>query len=353
MAIYMNMDRKLISKGGRTAYAMEIDQLKKLLGTSFQRFRDNQSLAFDDALYNALNDYAGAAPFQKVSEDIREIIVDLENVIYEGFVKGSNGVPALRVAIGGDWELPVRVFIYWDGKDFRGYIPVYGNAYNRFCDSALGSEEGMDVQPHTYTIQASKPGHPIWADVRSETETVPTDKPKDVVLDGSNYKKFNWQDVFICEAACLEDFSSRVVSKGPLPEEMFKNAEKAMCKLGHKPIDLKAWAELNLQWEELSFDCEEPLGEFEEEYKEDAVTTMKNYVEQILCGASAYVNEVSAMADYIIKCHSEGTPVDIVRLKGFVQMTEVYKKNIIGNIMFQENLCQKAINEEESKNEED
>ena len=50
MAIYMNMDRKLISKGGRTAYAMEIDQLKKLLGTSFQRFRDNQSLDFGDAL---------------------------------------------------------------------------------------------------------------------------------------------------------------------------------------------------------------------------------------------------------------------------------------------------------------
>lgn len=56
------------------------------------------------------------------------------------------------------------------------------------------------------------------------------------------------------------------------------------------------------------------------------------------------------MADCIVKCHSEGTPVDIGRLKGFVQMTEVYK-NVNGNIVFQEKLFRKAIEEEESKNE--
>lgn len=32
--------------------------------------------------------------------------------------------------IGGDWELPVAVFIYFDGDTIRGYVPIRGNAIN-------------------------------------------------------------------------------------------------------------------------------------------------------------------------------------------------------------------------------
>ena len=111
MAIYINMDRKLLRKGGRTAYSMAEGDLMGLLENALQRFRYNGSTDADMLLYNALSEFRGEAPFQKVCKDIEKIEVDSENVCYEGFVTGSNGVPALKLAIGGDWETPVRVFI--------------------------------------------------------------------------------------------------------------------------------------------------------------------------------------------------------------------------------------------------
>ena len=39
MAIYINMDRKLLRKGGRTAYSMAEGDLMGLLENALQRFR--------------------------------------------------------------------------------------------------------------------------------------------------------------------------------------------------------------------------------------------------------------------------------------------------------------------------
>jgi len=40
---------------------------------------------------------------------------------------------------GGDWEEPVAFVIYWDGKDFRGYVPTDGNSFDIASKAAIGS----------------------------------------------------------------------------------------------------------------------------------------------------------------------------------------------------------------------
>ena len=45
----------------------------------------------------------------------------------------------VKGCFGGDWEIPVLFFIYWDGKKFRGYIPTKGNTFNRKEKRSLGN----------------------------------------------------------------------------------------------------------------------------------------------------------------------------------------------------------------------
>ena len=43
--------------------------------------------------------------------------------------------------MGGDWEYPLCVFAYWDGKHVRAYIPEKGNTYRRDLKKAFGNED--------------------------------------------------------------------------------------------------------------------------------------------------------------------------------------------------------------------
>lgn len=40
---------------------------------------------------------------------------------------------------GGDWEEPVAFIIYWDGKNFRGYVPTEGNCFDLASKAAIGT----------------------------------------------------------------------------------------------------------------------------------------------------------------------------------------------------------------------
>lgn len=61
-----------------------------------------------------------------------------------GFKVLGNGMPALFVNAGGDWEHPICFCIYWDGKKLRAYIPSDGNVYNKEQKCAFGSEEDFE-----------------------------------------------------------------------------------------------------------------------------------------------------------------------------------------------------------------
>lgn len=86
------------------------------------------------------------------SEDIN-VVFDFENFEIpligednkDNRIKFYNIDNKFNVALcmgGGDWEIPVWFFLYFDDNDnLRLYIPSNGNTYNKYTMTAYGSEE--------------------------------------------------------------------------------------------------------------------------------------------------------------------------------------------------------------------
>lgn len=53
----------------------------------------------------------------------------------------DNGFAYIGVFAGGDWESPLYMIVYHDGKEFRGYVPTDGNCFNHKDKAAFGSDE--------------------------------------------------------------------------------------------------------------------------------------------------------------------------------------------------------------------
>lgn len=45
---------------------------------------------------------------------------------------------------GGDWETPVYMILYWDGREIRGYIPEEGNTFKASTRMAYGNDDDDD-----------------------------------------------------------------------------------------------------------------------------------------------------------------------------------------------------------------
>ena len=79
-----------------------------------------------------------------MNDDFDKIQHDGENCESIGDIESSNGLTYVKGYFGGDWEIPVLFFIYWDGSKFRGYIPTKGNTFNRKEKIALGNRKDDD-----------------------------------------------------------------------------------------------------------------------------------------------------------------------------------------------------------------
>jgi len=86
---------------------------------------------------------AESPKLEQVRKDIKYDI-DFENgyIDHQGTTK--DGIDYLALLVHGDWEEPVAIFVYWDGKKYRGYIPTRGNAINTINRSAFGNDEDAD-----------------------------------------------------------------------------------------------------------------------------------------------------------------------------------------------------------------
>ena len=56
----------------------------------------------------------------------------------------KTGIPYILGCMHGDWEETMLFMVYWDGKTFRGYIPMRGNTYNRDTNYAIGNDDEAD-----------------------------------------------------------------------------------------------------------------------------------------------------------------------------------------------------------------
>lgn len=242
MAIYMNMDRKYIRSGGRNAVTMPLEQFKELFALALQRYDDDDSgwtpdnmedyekYQLESMLLNALSEYYMVAPFDKVRKDIDKVQVNYENVILKAFVVTSTGVPAARLLVGGDWEKGITAYIYFDGKTFRGYVPLYGNAYDRTSKCALGSELYCKKE---HVITTDIPGTKLFHE-----RGITIDKagvPQRITLREDDYEDFNWGEVEANNEACLEDFTARLTVTGQLQHEEYDKAVKKFEKLNKTP----------------------------------------------------------------------------------------------------------------------
>ena len=80
-----------------------------------------------------------------VEKDWAKIDFSTENLDVTGETSTPDGVPYIRVRVGGDWETPLVAIIYFDGKKLRGYVPKDGNTYNHRTKAAFGNDETSDV----------------------------------------------------------------------------------------------------------------------------------------------------------------------------------------------------------------
>lgn len=127
-------------KAGRKAAPISIDDLKKKLYDACDE--DDR-----DAVFDVNDDFRDVITSLKYSnailqKDLDKVKFDTENCDVDYDI--HNGVAYASCRAGGDWEMPLRFFVYFDGTNIRGYVPDEGNFYNKLTKTAFGSEGEAD-----------------------------------------------------------------------------------------------------------------------------------------------------------------------------------------------------------------
>jgi len=122
------------SKPHLTAKKLSNDELKdkltKLWNNSIEDKEPPNDLQelFEGLVVSAR--YRNNPKLKEFNKDLNDVEFDWENYDSVGDIRDYEGVKYLMYKIGGDWELPVAVFVYFDGKTLRAYVPIRGNAIN-------------------------------------------------------------------------------------------------------------------------------------------------------------------------------------------------------------------------------
>ena len=159
MYLYINTDTT-VRNGGRSAVNMTQAELKDALlnkalsishGTVYYDYIQDELKSHGDEDSLMRHVVSAIIEDEAVAKDIK-FNVSNENVLCEanmggmmGFHTLANGLTFYGFHMGGDWEHPVFMILYHDGKKVRLYIPSCGNAVNLDCKCALGSEEDSEA----------------------------------------------------------------------------------------------------------------------------------------------------------------------------------------------------------------
>ncbi len=227
MYIYGNMDKSLIRKNPITAISMEKDDLFMLLKDGLSPFvaderffEDGEPIDPDDLLTIALCEQPGAFPFAQLYQDIQTAVkVNPLGVRIDYTDICRNGIPAIQINLRGEEGAEVAVLVYWDGKAFRGYVPMYGNNINPFVNRVYGLEGDADTDLYlgkTYAVQAWGPYTSLF---KESEEFLPRDKTVQITLTKDNYPTVEWLRFRPNAEACADDFYTNVSSGGYLSRE--------------------------------------------------------------------------------------------------------------------------------------
>lgn len=154
---YINRDVKL-KTGGRKAIRISCDDFKTLLIESLWKtsmvhykrhpypelcYQDNiNQWGKDDITFTLMDiimenfdeDIIKSSKFKKLGKDLSKIDLYFENAGIEPWDQDEleikvtkSGIPYIIYYVSMDYGCEAYGFIYWDGKDFRGYVPFKGN----------------------------------------------------------------------------------------------------------------------------------------------------------------------------------------------------------------------------------
>lgn len=133
----------------------------------------------------------------KVEKDLSKYNFDNENLEFIGIQTTETGLDFMVFETGGDWEAELYFFIYWDGKDFRGYVPTRGNAINTLNKFAFGNGEDETING----VNGDK--------VYFDTYGIPYDyDPEYECVEFDDYSDYTSLDM------CIDEFTARVVVNG-------------------------------------------------------------------------------------------------------------------------------------------
>lgn len=213
--IHFNMDPKTIRRGGRKAPVITKDELELLLKAAIPYDPKNSFFTnpFEERFNNAFVE-DDPSPLEKAKKDLEKVYVDIEEILYDGVKVSATGIPFFWILAYGECNCPVGFMIYFDGKDFRGYIPTYGNSFNPKTKSAFGCEEDSD-KDYTGTYVYVEDGVSKTITIRSEEE-----------FDEFRYHILN--DINPCEEACFEAFNARVEAVGSMTHEQVEAVAKKL-----------------------------------------------------------------------------------------------------------------------------
>ena len=145
-----------------------------------------------------------------IHKDFKDIKPDWENFDICGSLRTVKGCPYIIMYAGGDWECPICIMVYHDGKQFRCYIPEKGNAYRKDVKRLFGNyDPKYDHKSETYTDEWKDGGKTIVSDDMYAFKQLVKDgilnKEKDL-----NKLRGLGRNIDYDINKCIEDFSSRV-----------------------------------------------------------------------------------------------------------------------------------------------
>lgn len=213
-AIFVNMNATLRT-GGRKAPRMTVDEFKEAIAKKKETHKKAiKEFSLDNPEPGYINDWIldlGTELDWKWVKDVQKVQFDFENRFISDDVKVSptKGIPYFECWAGGDWQDPLYFFLYWDGKDIRGYVPTKGNTFNATLGCAFGEEHEFlpDEDQRTEADWKKEGGYIVAA--QNFPDFVASGKTAEEINNAAlEYGLMN--RIRVNMAACLEDFEERI-----------------------------------------------------------------------------------------------------------------------------------------------
>ena len=171
-----------------------------------------------------------------IGKDFKGIRPDWENHDLIGGIRTVKGAPYVIMEVGGDWEIPIAIFIYHDGKQFRCYIPKKGNVYRadlKICFGNIYGDYNSETETYSDTVKSSKYKKEVPSDDKYAFDLLCKDGVFDKEKDADKKNGLH-NDLSFDIDKCIEDFTARVDVK-PLKESynntLYNNIMMSVAKI--------------------------------------------------------------------------------------------------------------------------